>query len=63
MNEITCNQDKKKKKSNFRNQLDGAKIQGNIFTEKKKKKRKLHLIYHLKPNHSVWTQQRQVIFP
>jgi len=53
MNEIACDQYKNFKKSYFRNQLDGVKIQGNyIYWEKGKP----DLISHPKPSHSVWTQ-------
>lgn len=62
MNEITCNQEKGKNNNNnnFRNQLNGAKIQGEYIYQKKGRP---DLISHPKPNHSVWTQQGQVIFP
>lgn len=64
--EITCDRGKKEKKySNFRNQLHGSKTQGKIQDNfiYWRKKGKPDLISHPKSNHSVWTQQGQVIFP
>lgn len=65
INEITCDQGKNEKK--FELQKSARWIQNSRRNSRRlyllEKKRKPDLISHPKSNHSVWTQQGQVIFP